>query len=59
MGHHTLVVTSSSLIAFSVERCYMDVSACSNTGMMRSNSTQVMDVCVYSVFVLCGGLATG
>jgi hypothetical protein len=31
----------------------------SNTGIVGSNPTQGMDVCVYSVFVLDVGLATG
>jgi hypothetical protein len=37
----------------------LNVFACSNTGIVDSNPTQGMDVCVYSVFVLCSGLATG
>jgi hypothetical protein len=31
----------------------------SNAGIVGSNPIQGMDVCVYSVFVLCSGLATG
>jgi hypothetical protein len=36
-----------------------NVFARSNTGIVGSNPTQGMDVCVYSVFVLGSGLATG
>jgi hypothetical protein len=35
------------------------VLALSNAGIVGSNSTLGMDVCVYSVFVLGSGLATG
>jgi hypothetical protein len=35
------------------------VFARSNIGMVGSNPTQGMDVCVYSVFVLSSGLAKG
>jgi hypothetical protein len=34
------------------------VFARSNTGIVSSNPTQRMDVCIYSVFVLGSGLAT-
>jgi hypothetical protein len=36
-----------------------NVFAHANTGIMGSNPTQGMDVCVYSVFVLGTGLAMG
>jgi hypothetical protein len=36
-----------------------NVFARSNTDIMGSNPTHGMDVCVYSVFVLGSGLATG
>jgi hypothetical protein len=37
---------------------WSNVFARSNTGIVGSNSTEGMDVCVYSVFVLGSGLAT-
>jgi hypothetical protein len=39
--------------------CYVYVFTCSTTGIVGSNPTQGMDVCVYSVFVLASGLAMG
>jgi hypothetical protein len=36
-----------------------NVFASSNTGIVGSNPTQGKDVCVYSVFVLGSGIATG
>jgi hypothetical protein len=36
-----------------------NVFTCSNTGIVGLNPSQGMDVCVYSVFVLCSGLVTG
>jgi hypothetical protein len=45
----------------SVERkdCSAGVRSRSNTGIVGSDPTQGMDVCVYSVYVLGSGLATG
>jgi hypothetical protein len=37
----------------------LNVFARSNTGVVGSNPTQGTDVCVYSLFVLGGGLVTG
>jgi hypothetical protein len=45
----TVAARSKAWIAF----------ACSNAGIVGSNPTRGMNVCVYSLFVLCSDLATG
>jgi hypothetical protein len=46
-------------IAFAAQSKASTVIARSNAGIVVSNTTQGVDVCVYSVFVLDSGLATG
>jgi hypothetical protein len=53
-----LVVTEIP-ITVAVRSKVWNIFACSNTGIVGSNPTRDMYVCVYSMFVLGSGLATG
>jgi hypothetical protein len=57
--HYLAIVWRTKPIAVAARSKAWNVFAHLNTGIVGSNPTQGMDVCVYSVFVWGSGLATG